>query len=567
MNSKSAIWFGGVIISLLVVATFAWAANDGEEITFEQICAEAIKKASQSGNSPEAQEALRAMVQFGLDVHGDVLKSTPNKTVVTSPFSIMSMLGMLRNAASGDTATQMQLSLGNFRGSLSAFNTGMEELSGKLRTVKTGLMLTFGNMSIVDKQRALINPKFKAAVKKHFGAAAEAWDFSNTDKLIEDINKYIANNTNQMIPKLLGNDDAPEIWALINAGYYKADWAIEFNVKATVEKYLFKLGDGSTKEVPLMHHRDATLPYYETPDFQIASIPYRNADFTMDVIVPKIKSGETPGKALERVSGQLSEKNYSTWVKSLKRQKLDVVAIPRWETGSELKEVFKAVLVKRMPEVFQGDANFSAMLESGSAPKLGTVIHATVIKTNELGSEGAFVTYGGGLESAFVAENPSIRADHPFIAVIRHVSTGIPVFVITEWDPKPMAPPDAVAETTSTSSVPSAGPAGIVEVARQAAGQRQTAGQVMLAKQKAAADAMNSYLGRIEGIDELLAKAYGSTVTRAAIVGSTSDKRQQIVLILAYLRKERLGDPFVQALRDDSAPSNLLLEVAMYFGS
>jgi serpin peptidase inhibitor clade A protein 3 len=568
MTSGKFVWFG-LAIAYLVVATGVHATEvspDPSKITFAQICAEEIRRRGTELKSHESKEVLRAMVQFGLDIHKDISKAQPKKSLSTSPFSIMSMLGMLRNGAAGETAVEMHKAMGDLtKLSLAQFNQGMEELSNSLRTLKLGVILTFGNMSVVDEPY-LLSPKFKADVKKYFTAEAATWDFNSPD-LIPKFNKYISDNTNGMIPELLTEDDRPKLWALVNAGYYEGIWSIEFPLGATHEEGTFTLGDGSKKKTPMMNHMGATLPYFQGTGFQMASVPYRDADFTMDIIVPTVAPGETPGAALERVAAQLNEKNYTAWIKGMHAEALDLLSLPRWETESELRGEIKEALSARMPNVFSDGADLSAMFAPGTpGTKLGQVVHAVKIQTNEKGSKGAFVTFGGGLES--MRSNPSLLANHPFISIIRHVPTGVPVFVTTEWDPKALPKPEDKSEPVKKTAGVDAGEndgndEGGFEVMRVS-----TEGQIQMAKLNAATDALNRGLGRIETFDVLFdgkmptfeeVLGLKKTLKRSDMVANMeADKRTQVFEILSYIMKNGRNAEFLaifEAYGDSLSPA------------
>ncbi len=428
MNSRHS-WLRKSAVGLaLLMGLLSFAADDEQSA----ILTEAITKAGKGLKSKESAEVKRGMMEFGFSLHRDLSKAT-GKSTATSPFSVMSMLSMLRTGAVGNTGKEMQKAMGGLEKlSAAQFQSGMLELNKSLRNIGKGATLAYGNLVGVD-EGIVLKSQFAKTLHQNYGAEAWTRDFL-APNLIDEINGYISGQTRKMIPKLLKEEDRPDGWFLVNAGYFQSPWQFLFQLKNTTEDYDFQLVDGSTAKKPMMFHRETKFPYYAGNGFQLVSLPYENAEFIMDLIVPTIGTGEKPGAALDRVSRLLTEANYSKWLSSLEVTELDALGLPRWEVKTELRTEIVDALRKRMPLVMSTQAELTKMFEDGNAPKLGKVVHAALVKTHELGSEGSFVTYGGGLESIAPAK-PSVIADHPFLAVIRHVSTGVPIFVITELDP------------------------------------------------------------------------------------------------------------------------------------
>lgn len=535
----SQMFFNAGFAVALLAGTNVYAADK------DDVCARTIQEAGKGLSSQEAIEVRRGMVQFGLDLHRELAQTT-GKSTVTSPFSVMSMLSMLRVGASGDTGSEMQRAMGTQNLSSTQFQKGMGEVNGLLRNVGQGAILAYGNLVVVDQNYRLA-PRYGKILDQTYGAATWSRDF-HSGGLIDEMNEYISGQTRKMIPKLLGDDDAPDAWALINAGYFKANWNVKFKVDRTIEKYAFQLADGKTAEKPMMFHRGIRLPYYSGNGFQLVSIPYEDAEFTMDILVPTVADRETPGAALSRVAKLLTEKNYSDWLSKLRVEELDVLGLPRWEVKTTLRGEIKTALQKRMPRVMSANAELTEMFENGTAPKLGQVVHACVVKTNELGSEGAFVTYGGGLER--VSMNPAVTADHPFIAIIRHVKSGVPLFVITELDPQAMPRPDD--KTIAAADKPVGGVELDVLISEPGEPELLVSDPSEAVRLETAVTAFSSISRNMQVVDAYL-RTFGLPRRNAIVVDPSDSKESQIRQILMHLKANGHADKFLAPLKRNRA--------------
>ena len=91
-----------------------------------------------------------------------------------------------------------------------------------------------------------------------------------------------------------------------------------------------------------------------------------------------------------------------------------------------------------MPQAFSDSADFSGRIVAAKQPdayptKLGQVVHKTVLKVDETGTEAAAVT---AIEEVIVVGAPrhkpkkvEFKADPPFLILIRHNETGAILFM------------------------------------------------------------------------------------------------------------------------------------------
>ena len=161
-----------------------------------------------------------------------------------------------------------------------------------------------------------------------------------------------------------------------------------------------------------------------TPTIVVSELAYRGDDVAMVVIVPNRADGLA---ALEK---RLSAESLEEWIGTLETR-ATTVALPKFRSESSLtlNETLKAL---GMTDAFDPKrADFSGMT-TAELLYVGFVVHKTFLDVNEKGSEAAAVT-AMGMRAGGVPQTvpfiPVIRADRPFVYLIRDVRSGTVLFV------------------------------------------------------------------------------------------------------------------------------------------
>ena len=121
------------------------------------------------------------------------------KSVILSPISITYALGMLNNGAAGETQQQINQVLGfDDAASVNAFCRKMLTEAPSLDKLTKVLI---SNNIYVNKDYTL-NPGFVTKARDYYDATPESRDFHD-GQTMDVINKWAADHTEQMIPKVL----------------------------------------------------------------------------------------------------------------------------------------------------------------------------------------------------------------------------------------------------------------------------------------------------------------------------------------------------------------------------
>ncbi|WP_293073897.1 serpin family protein, partial [Moorena sp. SIO4A5] len=249
-----------------------------------------------------------ANTKFGFKLFSEILKQDTNKNVFVSPTSIAIALDMAYNGASGETQEAMAKVLELEGLSLDQLNQGNNALKASLENADPDVQLSIAN-SLWANQGIDINPKFIKNNQKFYKAEVTELDFSSA-KAAKKINRWVKNNTNGKIKKIVERTQGDELLFLINAIYFKGSWTREFDKSQTSDQ-AFYISDVNQKQHPMMYQY-GKYQYYENDAFQAVSIPYGKERLSLYVFLPR------EGSSLAEFQQQLTAENWLQWMKEFR---------------------------------------------------------------------------------------------------------------------------------------------------------------------------------------------------------------------------------------------------------
>ena len=362
------------------------------------------------------QEINQASNQFGFDVYHKVYSGDD---MLISPLSLSLALSMTANGAAGSTAKEMLSTLGFEGKDKETMNNYYQKMIGGLLEADSKTTFEVAN-SIWADEKIGVKKSFTDVTKKYYSSEVYPADFK-TQATVDQINKWCSDKTHGKIPTIMDKPDPNLVMALINALYFKGEWAFKFNEKTKKED--FTTIGGSKDKVDMMSAEEKLL-YAEYDGFSMVQLPYGNGAFCMDVILPA--KSEDFGKAVERFDAKTFDRlltNRSNAIVNLKLPKFT------FDYNIGLND---ALIALGMQKAFDSNqADFSEMAEKSL--KISLVKQKTFIDVNEKGTEAAAVTFIGMVTTS-VGPGSQPRmvdffADRPFLFIIRENSTGAILFI------------------------------------------------------------------------------------------------------------------------------------------
>lgn len=406
-------------------------------------------EASNEDLSSEPQPALRANVvtahnRLGMLVFQHLLSQADparaddgqNESVFVSPIGIALALGMAYNGAGDATAEAMAKALqllpllqtGLTNAELNAANLALLQAldTADSQSEQSSIHLDIAN-SLWYHQELAFNPVFLQDIQQNYRALIQALDFRAPES-VAIINDWVSEATEGLIPQVVEQLDNDSIMLLINAVYFKGDWTTPFHPHRT-RNMPFQLASADTRTVPMMY-RDGRIEYY-ADDFQAIRLPYGDdARLAMYVFLPPANAD------FHEFARNFT---YETMAQTFDqfRPAFGEVMLPRMEVSyrTQLNDALREL---GMGIAFNPNAaDFSRMLPTGAGRNvyMGDVIHQSVLKVDEEGTEAAAVTSVEFRMTSVPVYEFTFKADRPFLIAIRDDDTGALLFVGAIVDP------------------------------------------------------------------------------------------------------------------------------------
>ena len=352
--------------------------------------------------------------QFTLDIFKREFKEDENSLV--SPYSIMQALAMTANGANGET----KKALGGLP---------IEDLDKYLATWRRNQpdseeckLLTANSVWIRDNE-VLIKPQpqFIQNVVDYFNAEVFKAPFDKST--VNDINSWVSDHTDEMIPSII--DDLPDIcmMTLVNAVTFEAKWMEPYE-EYQVQPFDFTAYDGSVKSVDMLCGSESI--YLEDENSKGFMKYYDDSRYAFVAVLP-----DEDVNIKDYVDSLTVEKMAKLYDSQKNGYNSVVTRMPKFKYDCDM--ILNNTLVDMgMETAFNPDrADFYNMVTPDSLPLyISQVIHKTHIELDEYGTKAAAATAimmcgGAGIQP----EIKEVFLDRPFVYAIVDTQAELPVFI------------------------------------------------------------------------------------------------------------------------------------------
>jgi serpin B len=376
-----------------------------------------------------AAPLAHALDGFGGALYGSVAKANPGRNTAISPYSVAAALLMVRTGARGETRTEIDRALTLMGIDVDAGFDALDQALLSRAGTFTGpdgsskqLVLSTAN-ALWAQDGYPVEPPFLDTLAAHYGAGLHTVDFAQHPEVSRrQINEWVSDRTNAKIPELLGPDfvKPDTVLVLTNALYLNAPWAVPFSSSAGSDAD-FTRRDGSKVSARMMY-QTTRCNYAEDDSWQVVELPYVGNQLAMDVIVPR------PGK-FDAVERQATE-DIGRFVDGLAVTPVQLT-LPKFSfrTTTDLIPPLRSLGITRL---FAG-ADLSGMGPGGL--EVTDAVHEAYVAITEQGTEAAAATAFGMAASGYAKPPPEVRADRPFLFLIRDVETGAVLMLGRVLDP------------------------------------------------------------------------------------------------------------------------------------
>jgi serpin B len=414
------------LILLMLAAIIALALPTG---CARPASAEVLKSDKARITAPVVSAAdMAALVngnsEFAFNLYQTLKKEDGN--IFYSPYSISLALAMTYGGARGETAKQIADTLHYLPAQNAlhpAFNNLTVELGkrgeGAMGKDGKGFRLSIAN-AIWGQKNYTFQPAYLDLLAENYGAGLRILDFKAApEPSRETINKWVADQTADRIKDLLPKGSINPLTRLVltNAIYFNAAWKLPFKAEATAPGP-FHLASGTDVTVPMMKQTD-NFGYAKSGNYVAVDLPYDGNQLSMVILTNQ--SGN-----FNDFEATLTAPAVKAIIDNLKNTRV-ALTMPKFSFQSEfgLKDTLKEM---GMVAPFQESADFSGM-STQSDLHIDDVIHKAFVAVDEAGTEAAAATGVVVGTTAMPPEPVSVTLDHPFIFLIRDITTGAVLFI------------------------------------------------------------------------------------------------------------------------------------------
>jgi serpin B len=378
--------------------------------------------------TPAEAAAARSANQLGVGL----LRERTDENPFLAPLNITTALGMLLAGAEGATAEEIRAVLAaegtddELHAGLAGLDAALTAASDAGSTECPTWSFAGANAAFVD-QRLALTAAFSATLADPYDAAPTTVDYENDPIGAADaINTWASDHTAGHIDAIASPDAYTyrTLLVLASAVWFDGKWTDPFSTADTLTEP-FALADGGTVDVPMMRNT-AGRAWGAIDGATLVELPYRGDDLAMVLVVPDATDG------LDAVLASLDPASLDAAALDAFGPSQIEVVMPRFTLRSHAS-LNAPLAALGMPTAFD---EVLAELRGIAPPPPGfdnlyvdEVVHSAWVDVSESGTEAAAATTIeiDGSDSA-AAPPPSVRADHPFLYVIRDRVTGAWLF-------------------------------------------------------------------------------------------------------------------------------------------
>lgn len=316
-----------------------------------------------------------------------------------SPYSIKTVLSIIKDGADNSSLKELNDVMGNFRRA----NIISKNVIGD------------ANLLLINKEyKDEINKNYVNKIEKNYDAEIK---YSNITP--NNINKWVDNKTNHMIPTLVDSVNPETIMAIINAISMKASWDSEFDCKNTHISE-FNTIDGSIINTIMMVSNDAQYIENDTAKGIIKKYKtYKNDDHKK---VNLEFVAIMPNDGIDSYIENFNNEEFRNLLSTKDKYKNEDVSLklPRFKYNYNFNNLMNVLINMGIKSIFnEKTADLSKMTESNSKDLyIGSIKQKSYIEVNEKGTKASAATIA--TVDKYAANVPiDIEFDKPFIYIIK----------------------------------------------------------------------------------------------------------------------------------------------------
>ena len=408
-----------VIISLLLACAMA--------VNLTGCTMEVQAKDLMAGITPNQVNALDDLSSQNADVTDFAIRlfkasEERGKNTLISPLSVLCALAMTANGAEEETLAQMEEVLGMTTEELNLYLYSYMQNLPQGEKYKLSLA---NSIWFTEDERFTVNQDFLQTNADYYGADIYKAPFN--DQTCKDINNWVKQNTDEMIPEILDEIPADAIMYLVNALAFEAEWS-EIYEKQQVRDGKFTKEDGTKQDVELMYGVEGT--YLEDENATGFKKYYKGGKYAFVAMLPN------EGVSVSDYVASLNGESLNTLLNNTQHTTVHT-AIPKFETeyNVEMSAILKDMGMTKAFDIYNADFEGLGTSTAGNI-FINSVLHKTFISVGEKGTKAGAATIVEMNDGAAAEpqEPKEVYLDRPFVYMLIDCENNIPFFIGTMMD-------------------------------------------------------------------------------------------------------------------------------------
>ena len=366
---------------------------------------------------PDMDAGAAAAADFGVRLFKTSMEE--GKNTLISPLSVLYALAMTANGADGETLAQMEKVLGMDVDNLNSYMLAYLDLLPESKDYKMSLA---NSIWFKDDPNFAVEQSFLQTNADYYGAGAYKAAFDEGTR--NDINNWVKEHTDGMIPEIIDEIPDEAIMYLVNALAFDAKWADEYE-EHQIREGRFTMEDGTRQDVDMMHSEEYT---YLEDEMATGFIKYyKDRKYAFVAMLPN--EGVSVSQYVDSLTGEHLRELLNN------PQDLTVFAsIPKFETEYDI-EMSEVLQEMGMTDAFDWRvADFSRLGTynvDGMNICINRVLHKTFISVTEQGTRAGAATAVEMVAegAAEIIEYMEVVLDRPFVYMLIDCETNLPFFI------------------------------------------------------------------------------------------------------------------------------------------
>lgn len=401
-------------IAVLLIVALLFSITGCNKIQSENMMID--KKPREVSGITELSEKNVVLTDFGVRLFQESFNT--EKNILISPISLVYALTMAANGAQGDTLEEIEAILGV---SVNELNEYLYSYQKNLPQGDKYELSLANSIWFTDDKRFSIEEDFLQINADYYGSDIYKTPFNN--QTVKDINIWVKQNTNKMIPKILDEIPKEAVMYLVNALAFEAEWQNVY-YDSQVRKDVFTLEDGTKQNVDFMFSEEYS--YLEDENTTGFLKYYADCKYAFVALLPN------EGISIRDYVADLSGEKVNRFIENCK-EGVVFATIPKFKTefNVNMKEILQNMGLMRAFDAARADFSRLGTSTDGNI-YISRVLQKTFISVGEKGTEAGAATLVEMADGAEKLKEPKrVYLDRPFIYMLIDCETNIPFFIGT----------------------------------------------------------------------------------------------------------------------------------------